>query len=272
MLAPDAVLARYCNPALATCVPDPAPPANDVVPEPPPVSGVRPIPPEGAEAVEGAEVAEGAELAEAAEAVELAEAADAAALAEEALVTGALLEEIPVAGWIIGTALIVGAGGYLVYRHYSKGSRKPAPAPPKKPAPTPAPAKKPVMPPYVGEQMDKWKKCQQLHDDYKQTQEKAGSYAKQMDELEKKLQDNKASDQDRIDFCRLLEERLKLVQDLHKQRLEYITSGCDEFPWFEGTTTTEAERREAHQKELDHVDKQIDNLFKLLDKFCKKKK
>ena len=242
--------------------------ANDnAIPEGP-QSGVRAAQgAEGAEGAEAAEAAEAAEMAEAAEAAELAEAAEAAEIAEAAIEGGVLLEEVPVAGWIIGTALIVGGAGYLAYRHFTHNSRRPAPAPPR-PVSTPAPSNQPVMPPgLVGNQRDLWRECQQLHEQYKRTQEQAGSYASRMDELEQRLQNNRATAQDRIDFCHLLEERIRLVQQLHSERLRYINRGCDQFDWF-NQGRTEAERREAHERELDHVDNQLENLYRLKHRFC----
>ena len=92
----------------------------------------------------------------------------------------------------------------------------------------------------------------------------AGKY----NELRDKLENNKATDQERLDFCRLLDLLLPILQRLHQQRLRYVNRGCDQFDWF-NPGTTRAQREAAHNAELDNVDRQIDDMFRLKAKFCR---
>jgi hypothetical protein len=126
----------------------------------------------------------------------------------------------------------------------------------------------PVMPSGLS-QADQalWQRCNRLHDTYKATQTQAAGFAGQMDPLRLRLEQNQATPQERLDFCELLGERIRLIQRLHQQRLRYMDLGCDRFDWF-NTGTSEAERRTAHQTELDNVSAQIDNLFALQNRLC----
>lgn len=112
-----------------------------------------------------------------------------------------------------------------------------------------------------------WRKCQQQHETYKKTDKEAGSYAKRMDPLENLLQNNQASAQQRVEYCSLLDERIKLVKRLYKERLRYIELDCDKFDWF-NTGTTAAERLASHQRELNKVDVHLKNLYNLNKRFC----
>jgi hypothetical protein len=219
---------------------------------------------EGAETVEAAEGGEAAEAAEVAEAAELAEGAE---LAESAIVTGAAMEEIPVAGWIVGTALIVGGAGYLAYRHFHD-AKPPSPPPRVAPVPAPTPAR-PVMPSGLTQaEQDRWNECVELHDEYKDTQSDYAREAGRYNELRDKLENSRATAQDRVDFCYLLDVLIPILQRLHAGRLRYITRGCDQFDWF-SQGTTRAQREAAHNAELDNVDRQLDDLYRLKAKYCR---
>jgi hypothetical protein len=114
---------------------------------------------------------------------------------------------------------------------------------------------------------ERWRKCQQQHDTYKATQDERSDYAKRMDPLENLLQNNKASVQQRVEYCSLLDKRIKLVQRLHKERSKYIEFDCDNFDWF-NTGTTAALRLARHKLELNNVDAELKNLYDLKKRFC----
>jgi hypothetical protein len=78
---------------------------------------------------------------------------------------------------------------------------------------------------------------------------------------------NRATDQERVDLCNLLDEQIRLAEALHKERSRYIDAGCDKFDWF-NMGTTEAERRRSHQAEAENVDRQIKNLRRVHNDHC----
>jgi hypothetical protein len=112
-----------------------------------------------------------------------------------------------------------------------------------------------------------WKTCNGLHKTYKATQAEVAVEAKKMDKIEQALQNNRASPQDKVDYCEMLEGLIKLVQRLHRERLDYMKLDCDKFDWF-NTGSTPAERLKAHQDENGFVSAQIRNLFALQKRFC----
>jgi hypothetical protein len=131
-----------------------------------------------------------------------------------------------------------------------------------------APRAQPVMPTgLTPAQQQLWRTCNQLHNTYKATQDEAAKYAAKMEPLRHRLMQNQASLQDRIDFCALLDERIRLIQRLHSERLRYMRLNCDQFDWF-GTGTTQAERLAAHQGELDNVTAQLRNFYELRNRLC----
>ena len=104
------------------------------------------------------------------------------------------------------------------------------------------PQVQPVMPAGLTRtQQELWRTCNQQHNTYKATQDEAAAYAARTDPLRQRLMQNQASLQDRIDFCALLDERIRLVQRLHSERLRYMRLNCDQFDWF-STGTTQVER------------------------------
>jgi hypothetical protein len=126
----------------------------------------------------------------------------------------------------------------------------------------------PVMPAGLSTaDQELWRTCSQPHDTYKATQEEAADYAALMDPIEDRLQNNRATPQDRRDFCWMLDERIRIVQRLHAERTRYMANDCDRFDWFNQGTTA-AERRQAHQNELDAVSRQLQNFYALRNRFC----
>jgi hypothetical protein len=136
-------------------------------------------------------------------------------------------------------------------------------------APTVAPPQtQPGMPPNLTPaEQQLWRTCNQQHNTYKATQAEASAYAPRMDPLEQRLMNNRATPQERIDFCALLDERIRLVQRLHRERLQYMRLNCDRFDWFT-TGTTPAARLAQHQIELDNVSAQLRNLYESRTRLC----
>jgi Domain of unknown function (DUF4157) len=128
--------------------------------------------------------------------------------------------------------------------------------------------RQPVMPAgLTPAEQDLWRTCNQQHNTYKATQEEAAAYAARMDPIRQRLMQNQATQQDRIDFCTLLDERIRLVQRLHSERLRYTRLNCDQFDWF-NTGTTAAERLAQHEIELDNVSAQLRNFYELRNRLC----
>jgi hypothetical protein len=114
---------------------------------------------------------------------------------------------------------------------------------------------------------DLWRKCTQQHDTYKATEKEDAGYARRTDPLENLLHNSKASAQQRVDFCSLLDERTKVVQRVYKERLKYIELDCDKFDWF-NKGTTKAQRLADHQRALNKVDAELKNIYDLNKRFC----
>jgi hypothetical protein len=127
----------------------------------------------------------------------------------------------------------------------------------------------PVMPTGLSRaDQELWKGCKDLHDVYKTvTQASAAALSTQLQPLALALHGNRATPQQRIDFCRLLDERIELSKQLHRERNTYIKMDCDRFDWFNQGRTA-AERRADHIAERDHVSREITNLYELRTRFC----
>jgi hypothetical protein len=130
------------------------------------------------------------------------------------------------------------------------------------------PQGQPVMPAgLTPAEQELWRTCNQQHNTYKATQDEASAYAARMDPIRQRLMQSQASPQDRIDFCSLLDERIRLVQRLHSERLRYMQLNCDQFDWFR-TGTTAAQRLAQHQIELENVSAQLRNFYELRKRLC----
>lgn len=130
------------------------------------------------------------------------------------------------------------------------------------------PQRQPVMPSGLSDaDQELWRTCNQQHNKYKATQTEAANYSGSMEPIRIKLMQNQASLQERIDFCALLDERIKIVQRLHSERLKYIKLDCDRFDWF-NTGTTKADRLKSHQDELENVSSQLTNFYELRKRLC----
>ncbi len=126
----------------------------------------------------------------------------------------------------------------------------------------------PVMPPGLSRSdQELWHRCKGLHDQYKSTQSEAGDFAARLDRIAIKLHNNTATLQERIDFCLMLDQRIEIVKRLHRERKRYIDLDCDKFDWF-NSGTSQQERLDRHQRELDNVNRQIKNFYQLRKRFC----
>jgi hypothetical protein len=132
----------------------------------------------------------------------------------------------------------------------------------------PGAARRPVMPPGLSlADRRLWQACNDLHETYKATQAEAAGYSPRMDPIAERAHQNRATPQDRVDLCNLLDERIRVMQRLHAQRLQYLNLGCDKFDWF-NMGLTQAERAAAHGEELDNVARALNNLYELRSDFC----
>ncbi len=187
-------------------------------------------------------------------------------------------------GWIVGAVVLVAAGGLLLTA-YLISPTKPAPVaqPPASPdvralldpspltataAPMTAARPRPVMPTgLTAAEQALWQQCADLHDTYKNTQDEAAAISMQMDPLRLKLMNNSATAQERLDFCHLLDQLLRVLERLDRERREYVTDGCDQFDWF-NQGATRADREAAHMGELANLQRQIRNLYELKRRLC----
>jgi hypothetical protein len=112
-----------------------------------------------------------------------------------------------------------------------------------------------------------WRTCNQLHDTYKNTQDEGADYASRSNLIEERLENNRATAQDRVDYCALLDKLIQVVQREHRERTKYIKFGCDKINWFDDDTT-EDERRASHQAALSQIDTQLRNLYQSRKAFC----
>lgn len=84
-----------------------------------------------------------------------------------------------------------------------------------------------------------WDDCVAQHDKYKATQAEQASIP---------------------DSPEFIDEKIKVVVRLHKERTEYVDMGCDKFDW-NGNGSTPAQREARHRAELKRVNKHISNLY-----------
>jgi hypothetical protein len=130
------------------------------------------------------------------------------------------------------------------------------------------PSKEPVMPKGLSRtEKELWKACNELYKKYKATQDDFAEVADRMDPLKNALNQNRATPQDRLTFCALLNERIEIGERLKQRRRDYMNMDCDKFDWFNRGTTPE-ERFRKHEDEWGNVKASLANLRELLHKFC----
>lgn len=131
-----------------------------------------------------------------------------------------------------------------------------------------APAKaEPKMPEGLSRaKKEKWKKCKEMHDSYDVTKDKIGSLGVEIKDIRTKYENGQSlTPKEKSELCAKVHQQLEFVERLINERRQYIDAGCDEFDWFD-KKTTEQQRREAHEREVDHVKAQEGNLRGLLKK------
>jgi hypothetical protein len=131
-----------------------------------------------------------------------------------------------------------------------------------------APQKEPVMP--LGLSRDKkalWKQCNQLHTKYKATQGEFAALKEPMDPLRIAVQQGRATPQQLLEFCALLNERIAIAERLEEERKRYMDLDCDQFDWFE-TGTSMADRLKKHRDEWGNVKASIGNIHELVHEYC----
>ena len=125
-----------------------------------------------------------------------------------------------------------------------------------------APSAGPKMPEGLSrEKKKKWTRCLELHEVYDRTKKEIGSLGSAIRALRSRY--SALTLQEKRDLCAKVHQQLELVNRLINERREYIDDGCDEFDWYR-RGTTEAQRRRAHEDEVDHVKAQQGNLLGLL--------
>jgi hypothetical protein len=105
---------------------------------------------------------------------------------------------------------------------------------------------------------EKWKRCEELYKSYKkETGADVGSLAGEVKAIRGRL--DSLSPKEKLDLCSKIHQLIELIEQLIKERREYIENGCDEFDWFQ-KGLTEAERKKKHEGEVDNVKAQEGNM------------
>jgi hypothetical protein len=128
---------------------------------------------------------------------------------------------------------------------------------------------KPVMPEGLSrEKKEKWRRCEELYKNYKQeTGAEVGSLAGEIKAT--KIRVDSLSPKERLDLCSKIHQLIELIEQLIRERREYIDNGCDEFDWFK-KGTTEAQRKGKHEGEVDNVKAQEGNMRGVLKELQEK--
>jgi hypothetical protein len=118
-----------------------------------------------------------------------------------------------------------------------------------------------------------WDDCEKQHDKYKETQEEQAALADakknpEYARLKAVVASPHCPAHEKFKFAELLEQRLKLVKRLHRERKAYIDMGCDKFDWTRNGSS-QAEREADHRGELKNVSTSLTNLHELLAKVLK---
>lgn len=200
-----------------------------------------------------------------------------AVVAGEAVGGGALAvgagTAVATAGIGLLVLALVGLGYYIYKRSASSDPKTEAPKQPEAVAPCPkagpASSSKPVMPATLSAaDQELWKECSALRDTYKQTQS-AG--AKQSAAIKPALDDmannRPVTPADKLALCHALVALIQTLKQLMQERQDYVNEDCDKFDWFNQGTTQQA-RKQAHEKEVENVGRQIKNIEKWQQKFC----
>lgn len=110
-----------------------------------------------------------------------------------------------------------------------------------------------------------WDDCEAQHDKYKATQDEQAKIVDANYEALHQSVHRGGPLQDRMDYCSLLEKRIKVAKRLHSERKQYIDMGCDKFNW-NNNATTQAQREARHRGELENCHDSIANMYELLNR------
>lgn len=122
---------------------------------------------------------------------------------------------------------------------------------------------RPEIPPNLSPEEQAFRRrCIEMHDTYHATQTSLGLRSSQIANLSDNFRNSRATAQQILDLCSLVDEQIRIAQRLHRQRLNYVDEGCDRVDWF-SRGTTEAQRRQVHIDELAQVHQQLRNLYRL---------
>ena len=233
--------------------------------------------------VTGATVAEGAAATEAV--VAGATVAEGAAVTGGTVAAGGAAAAVGVA--LLGVALVVGAGLAIYFITTLDYPRVDPTIPqavddaieeiqktldtakaPVQPQATRAPRAEPVMPEGLSrKKKEKWKKCRELYDVYKQeTGAQLDALNTDITSLMVRYRDNSLQPKDIADLCAKLHLQLNLIQREINGRQEYINEGCDEFDWSGQNKSTEGQRKGRHQDEVKNLKAQLGNAREALRK------
>ena len=121
------------------------------------------------------------------------------------------------------------------------------------------------------EESELWDRCVEKHDDYKKYESESAKNSDAIKKTKTKLGSGKrknVSDAEMKEFCRFLGERIDLVNKVVAGRQHYIDFGCDKIHWDPSDNTSEQDRRESHEGQVEETKNQVENLKTLRKKYC----
>lgn len=119
----------------------------------------------------------------------------------------------------------------------------------------------PVMPPGLSkEDRQLFKDCVKQYKKYDRLKKEEAKYKRrQIGNLRKVLRDNPRNAQAAQQLRDIMAAKAIRAQEVIDERKKYVKMGCDKFDYFQ-EGTSEQERRERHEGEIDHVQRQVNNL------------
>lgn len=112
------------------------------------------------------------------------------------------------------------------------------------------------------------RRCHDIKQEYDGMKDRAATSAQRIKSLRQKIENNTATPQDITDFCFALEDYIRGLEKLHQHRNRYINLDCDKFDW-RNRGNTEQERRESHLGAARQLDRQIRNLHRMREMYCR---
>jgi hypothetical protein len=130
------------------------------------------------------------------------------------------------------------------------------------------PSGEPVMPPGLSRaKKELWRACAERYKAYDATKADVAEAVANRRDLHMKVHAKKATPEEKIAYCALLQQQLEVVERLEAQRKAYMDMDCDQFDWF-NRGTTPAQRLAAHRGEKNNVSASRGNLMALIHEFC----